>query len=39
MEGMVEVTERRRRGKQLFDDFMEEICYWKLKEEALERTV
>jgi hypothetical protein len=36
----IEVTERRgRRRKQLLDDRMEKRGYWKLKEEALDRTV
>jgi hypothetical protein len=34
------VTVRRRRGcKQLLDDIKEKRGYWKLKEEALDRTV
>jgi len=34
------VTGRRgRRRKQLLDDFMENSVYWKLKEEALDRSV
>jgi hypothetical protein len=40
IEGMMEVTGRRgRRRKQLLDDFKEKRRYWKLKEEALDRTV
>jgi hypothetical protein len=30
---------RGRRRKQLVDDFKEKIRYWKLKEEALDRTL
>ena len=30
---------RGRRGKQLLDDLKEKTGYWKLKEEALDRTV
>jgi hypothetical protein len=34
------MTERReRRRKQLLDDLMEKKRYWKLKEEALDRTL
>jgi len=37
---MIEVTGRReRRCKQLLNDFKEKKGYWKLKEEALYRTV
>jgi len=40
IEGMIEVTGRReRRCKQLLNDFKEKKGYWKLKEEALYRTV
>jgi hypothetical protein len=40
LEGRMEVTERRgRRRKQLLDDPKEKRRYWKLKEEALDRTV
>jgi predicted AlkP superfamily pyrophosphatase or phosphodiesterase len=40
IEGNIEVTGRRgRRRKQLLDDFKEKRRYWKLKEEALDRTV
>jgi hypothetical protein len=40
IEGRVEVTGRRgRRRKQLLDDLMETRGYWKLKEEALDRSV
>jgi len=40
IEGRVEVTERRgRRRKQLLDDLKEKGVYWKLKGEALGRTV
>jgi hypothetical protein len=39
MEGKIEVTGRRvRRRKQLLDDLKEKKRYWKLKEEALDRT-
>jgi hypothetical protein len=30
---------RGRRGKQLMDNLKEKRCYWKLKEEALNRTL
>jgi hypothetical protein len=37
---MIEVTGIRGRGrKQLLGDFMEKRGYWKLKEEALDRTL
>jgi hypothetical protein len=40
IEGKIEVTERRgRRRKQLLDDVKEKRTYWKLKEEALDRSV
>jgi hypothetical protein len=40
VEGWVEVTERGgRRRKQLLDDLKERRDYWKLKEEALDRTL
>jgi hypothetical protein len=40
MEGKIEVTGRRgRRRRQLLDDLKEKIKYWKLKEEALDRTL
>jgi hypothetical protein len=40
LEGRVEMTGRRgRRCKQLLDDVKEKRRYWKLKEEALDRTV
>jgi hypothetical protein len=40
LEGRVEMTARRgRRGKQLLDDLKEKKRYWKLKEEALNRTL
>jgi hypothetical protein len=40
IEGRIEVTGRRgRRGKQLLCDLQERRSYWKLKEEALDRTV
>jgi hypothetical protein len=40
MEGRMEVTgRRRRRRKQLLDDLEEKRGYWKLKEEALNRTL
>ena len=39
-EGRKEVTERRRqRRKLLVDDLKEKWVYWKLKEEALDRTL
>jgi len=39
-EGRIYVTRRWwRRSKQLLDDLKEKIGYWKLKEEALDRTV
>jgi hypothetical protein len=38
--GKIEVTgRRRRRSKQLLDNLKENRGYWKLKEEALDRTV
>jgi hypothetical protein len=40
MEGKTEVTGRRgRRRKQLLDYLKEKRIYWKLKEEALDRTL
>jgi hypothetical protein len=40
LEGRIEMTGRRgRRRKQLLDDLKEKRSYWKLKEEALDRTV
>ena len=40
IEGGIEVTgRRRRRRKHLLDDLKETRGYWKLKEEALDRTV
>jgi hypothetical protein len=40
LEGRIEMTGRRgRRRKQLLDDLKEKRIYWKLKEEALDRTV
>jgi hypothetical protein len=40
MEGSIEVTEiRGRRRKQLLDDLKKNRGYWKLKEEALDRTL
>jgi hypothetical protein len=40
IEGRIEITGRRgRRCKQLLDDLKEERRYWKLKEEALDRTL
>jgi hypothetical protein len=40
IEGKLEMTERRgRRRKQLLDDLKEKGRYWKLKEEALDRTL
>jgi hypothetical protein len=40
LQGRIEVTGRRgRRRKQLLDDLKEEGRYWKLKEEALDRTL
>jgi hypothetical protein len=39
LEGRIEMTGRReRRRKQLLDDLTEKRRYWKLKEEALDRT-
>jgi hypothetical protein len=39
LEGRIEMTGRRgRRCKQLLDDFKEKRRYWKLKDEALDRT-
>jgi hypothetical protein len=39
LEGRIEMTGRRgRRRKQLLDDIKEKRRYWKLKEEALDRT-
>jgi hypothetical protein len=39
IEESTEVTIRRRRSKQLVDDLKEKKGYWKLKEEALDRTL
>jgi len=40
IEGRIEVTARRgRRRKQLLDDLKEKRGYWKLKDEALDRTL
>ena len=40
IQGRIEVTGRRgRRSKQLLDDLKEKRGYWKLKEEALDRTL
>jgi hypothetical protein len=40
IEGRIEVMGRRgRRRKQLLDDLKEKWGYWKLKEEALDRTL
>jgi hypothetical protein len=40
LEGRIETKERRRRRrKQLLDDLKEKRRYWKLKEEALDRTL
>jgi hypothetical protein len=40
LEGRIKVTGRRgRRCKQLLDDLKEKRRYWKLKEEALDRTL
>jgi hypothetical protein len=40
LEGRIEMTGRRgRRRKQLLDDLEEKRRYWKLKEEALDRTI
>jgi hypothetical protein len=40
IEGMIEVTGRRgRRRKQLLDDLKDQRGYWKLKKEALDRTL
>jgi hypothetical protein len=40
LEGRIEMTgRRRRRRKQLLDDLKEKRSYWKLKEEALDRTL
>jgi hypothetical protein len=40
LEGRIEVTVRRgKRRKQLLDDLKEKRRYWKLKEEALDRTL
>jgi hypothetical protein len=40
LEGRIEMTGRRgRRRKQLLDDLTEKRRYWKLKEEALDRTL
>jgi transposase len=40
LEGRIEMTGRRgRKCKQLLRDFKEKIRYWKLKEEALDRTI
>jgi hypothetical protein len=40
LEGRIEMTGRRgRKRKQLVDDLKEKRRYWKLKEEALDRTL
>jgi hypothetical protein len=40
LQGRIEMTGRRgRRRKQLLDDLKEKKIYWKLKEEALDRTL
>jgi hypothetical protein len=40
LEGRIEMTGRQgRRRKQLLDDLKEKKRYWKLKEEALDRTL
>jgi hypothetical protein len=40
LEGRIEMTGRRgRRRKQLLDDLKDKRRYWKLKEEALDRTM
>jgi hypothetical protein len=40
LEGRIEITGRRgKRRKQLLDDLKEKRRYWKLKEEALDRTL
>ena len=39
IEGRIEVTGRRGRSKQLLGNLKEKREYWKLKEEALDRTV
>jgi hypothetical protein len=40
LEGRIKMTGRRgRRRKQLLDDLKEKRRYWKLKEDALDRTV
>jgi hypothetical protein len=40
LEGRIEITGRRgRRRKHLLDDLKEKRRYWKLKEEALDRTL
>ena len=40
IEGRIEVAGRRgRRSKQLFDDLEEKRGFWKMKEEALDRTL
>jgi hypothetical protein len=40
LEGRIEMTGRRgRKCKQLLDDLREKRIYWKLKEEALDRTL
>jgi hypothetical protein len=40
LEGRIEMTGRRgRRRKQILDDLKEKKIYWKLKEEALDRTL
>jgi hypothetical protein len=40
LQGRIEMTGRRgRRRKQLLDDLKEKRGYWKLKEEALDRTL
>jgi hypothetical protein len=40
LEGRIEMTGRRgRRRKKLLDDLKEKTGYWKLKEEAVDRTL
>jgi hypothetical protein len=40
LEGRIEITGKRgRRRKQLLDDLKERTRYWRLKEEALDRTL
>jgi hypothetical protein len=39
LEGRIEMTGRRGRRRKLLDDLKEKTRYWKLREEALDRTL